>query len=338
MVNWLTKRLLKAALTVWGVITLSFGLGHLMPGGPAQHIQAQIISQEGGSIDPERLNRMMERYTNVQPDEPVWRQYLDYVAAVLQGDLGESIIRNEPVIEIIAQALPWTIFIMGISLILTFAIGITLGAAMAYYEGTRFDFVASTLGTVLNSTPFYLLGFLLLFAFAYQWSIFPTGGHMNPRTDPGLNYPFVRGVVLHATLPVLSMVLTEAGGWALSMRGNSISVLGKDYIRVARLRGLSDRRIAFTYIGRNAILPLYTGFLIAIGFVIGGSVILEEVFTYQGIGYYMVDAVQANDYPLMMGTFLVLTLAVVFGLLVADLTYGKLDPRITAGGESDETY
>ncbi|AEH39082.1 ABC transporter permease [Halopiger xanaduensis] len=338
MTNWLTKRLVKAALTVWGVVTLTFALSHLMPGGPAQHIQAQLVSREGGSIDPERLNQLMERYTNVQPDKPVWQQYIDYVTAVLQGDLGESIIRNEPVVGIIADALPWTIFVMGVSLILTFVIGISLGAVMAYYEGTRFDFVTSTIGTVLNSTPFYLLGLLLLFVFAYQLNFLPTGGNMNPRTDPGLNYPFIRGVLVHATLPVLSMVLTEAGGWALSMRGNSISILGNDYLRVARLRGLSDRRIAFTYIGRNAILPLYTNFMIAIGFVIGGSVILEQVFTYEGIGYYMVDAVQANDHPLVMGTFLVLTLAVVFGLLFADLTYGKLDPRIAAGGDSDEEY
>lgn len=337
MVNWITKRLLKSVFTLWAVVTITFGLIRLMPGGPIANIRATIIQRRGASeLTEERLNRLVELYINVSPDKPMWMQYLDYLSSVFRGDFGESMRYNEPVMKIIAEAAPWTIFIILTSLILSFVIGITLGALMAYFENSPFDNVLSSLSTLLTSIPFYLVGILLLYLFAYQYSLFPTGGRMPTRAEIGLNAEFLLGVLYHAALPILSMVLTEFGGWALSMRGNSISVLGEDYTHVARLRGVPDWQVAIKYVGRNAILPMYTGLMIAIGFVLGGAVILERIFTYSGLGYYIITAINARDYPLMMGAFLVITVCVVVGVLFADLTYGKIDPRI--GGESNEQY
>lgn len=120
------------------------------------------------------------------------------------------------------------------------------------------------------------------------------------------------------------------------MRGNSVRVMGEDYVRVAELRGLKSRWIALSYVARNAILPMYTNFLISIGFMFGGAIILEEIFGYYGVGYYMIRSINARDYPLMMGCFLVITIAVVIAIYIGDLTYGKLDPR--AGGDTNESY
>jgi peptide/nickel transport system permease protein len=187
------------------------------------------------------------------------------------------------------------------------------------------------------SLPFYVVAVIALYVFAYQFGWLPTAGTVSNSVERSLSVPFLVSALKHSVLPIVSYTLGAAGGQALAMRGNSIQVLGNDYVQVARLRGLSDRRIATRYVARNAILPMYTGFLLLLGFRLGGTVILEQIFSYTGLGYYMISALDANDYPLMMGTFLVITVALVLGVYVADLTYSKIDPRISAG-ESDEAY
>jgi len=166
---------------------------------------------------------------------------------------------------------------------------------------------------------------------AYQAKLFPTGGRVPEGVQSGFNLAYIRGVVYHATLPILSTVVLS-GLASLAMRGNSIRVLGEDYMRVAQLRGLSDAVIATQYVARNAILPMYTGFMISVGTVFGGSVILEIIFVYRGVGFYLVEAARARDYPLMMGGFVLITFCVVVALLIADLTYPMLDPRAESGG------
>ena len=160
---------------------------------------------------------------------------------------------------------------------------------------------------------------------------------LSPGVTPGLSVRFVTDALYHAFLPIVSLVISGAGLQALAMRGSSIQVLGEDYVRVARLRGLPDRRISVWYVGRNAILPMYTGFLTLIGFNLGGSVILEQIFTYPGVGYYLFQGLQNRDYPLMMGIFLVITTALVLSVFIADLSYGMIDPRVKSG-DSSEAY
>jgi ABC-type dipeptide/oligopeptide/nickel transport system permease subunit len=198
---------------------------------------------------------------------------------------------------------------------------------MAYWEGTRFDVAFSVGATLLNAVPYYVAAILMLWPLGYLWGLFPTRGTHPQGVDPGFTVDFLLGALHHAALPIISVVITGFGFIALSMRANSVQVLGEGYVRVANLRGLADRTIALQYVGRNAVLPLYTGFMIAIGFALGGTVVLEQIFQYRGLGLTFFRAVVSNDYPLMMAAFILLTTLVVVGLLVADLTYGLIDPR-----------
>jgi ABC-type dipeptide/oligopeptide/nickel transport system permease component len=334
------QRLGQAVLTVFSVITLSFGLVRLMPGGPMDFLRARLrqqMVQSGAQVNEERLRAQVETYTNVQPDRPIIEQYINYMMSILTGDFGRSLWYREPVVDILADALPWTFLLMSTAILSMFLIGIVVGGLMAWYEGSNFD--ASLTGVImfLTSVPYYVFAVLGLLVFAYQAGWFPISGRVDPTATAGFNIKFLTSVVHHAFLPYLSLVVTGFGGFALGMRGNSISVLGEDHIRVARLRGLSDRRIAIRYVARNAILPMYTGLVISIGTMFGGAIILERLFNYQGLGFYMVQALEARDYPLLMGGFILITTAVVIALLVADLTYDLIDPRI-GSAQSRESY
>lgn len=334
MVNYYIQRTARVFATILGVMTLTFGLIRLLPGGPFTRLRASML-QSG--MDPEAVNEQIENLQNVRPDASLPEQYVNYMASTLQGDLGESISLGEPVTAILADAVPWTVFIVVVSTILMFAFGIVLGALQAYWEGSYFDKIFSTVSIAAMSVPFYIVAILLLLTFSYRMSLFPTSAPADVGLESTLSIDFFLSVLHHNTLPIASYTLTGIGAQALSMRGNSIQVLGRDYVEVARLRGLKDTRIATRYVARNAILPLYTGFLLLIGFRLGGTVILEYIFNIPGLGYYMLEGVNANDYPLMMGTFLVITITLVIGVFIADLTYSRIDPRISQG-DSSEAY
>jgi peptide/nickel transport system permease protein len=320
-------------VTVFAVVTLSFVLIRLMPGGPVDYLRAQYIQQ---NLSPAEIQEKIALYTNIRTDETILEQYVGYMTSLAQFDLGRSIFYDRSVSAILGEAIPWTVLYMSIALCLMFVIGVSLGAFMAYREGSYFDTLSTLTAIVANSVPYYIAAILLVYALGFELSVLPTSGRMNPDTVVGMNVQFVLGVFAHAALPVLSLVVTGFGGKAITMRGNAISELGEDYLRVARLRGLSERRIALRYVARNAILPMYTGMMISIGTMFGGSVILEMIFAYPGVGYYVFKSISSRDYPLMMGGFILITVAVVIGVLIADLTYGKLDPR--AGGEGDEAF
>jgi len=334
MVNYYVRRTARVFGTIFAVMSLTFGLIRLLPGGPFTQLRTQLLRQ---GIPPEQVNQQIENLQNVRPDAGLGEQYLNYMVSAVQLDLGTSIKYSEPVAEIVAEAAPWTIFIVAVSTILMFAFGIVLGAIQAYWEGSRFDSIVSSLSIVGMSIPFYILAILLLLFVSYRWGMLPASGTANPNIDNQWSLDYFVSVLRYGTLPILSYTIVGIGSQALSMRGNSIQVLGEDFVEVARLRGLSDSRIATRYVARNAILPMYTGFLLLLGFRLGGTVILEQIFNYPGLGLYLLDAVNSNDYPLMMGTFLVITVALVIGVYVADLTYGKIDPRISAG-DSSEAY
>ncbi|MDS0300149.1 ABC transporter permease [Halogeometricum sp. S1BR25-6] len=335
--SYVLKRIGRSVLTIFVVVSASFGLIRLLPGGPLDYLRAQMIQRGGSDLSSAELNRRIAAQTNIAVDEPLYVQYFDYMAAIFQGDFGQSLWYDQSVASVIGPAIPWTVFLTATALFLAFAVGVSLGAFMAYEEGSRFDVVSTGVGLVLNSTPGYVVALLFVAFLGYRFQLFPTGGRYASELTPGLNVPFFVSVLYHGTLPILSMAIVGFGGWALSMRGNSIRVLGEDYLRVARLRGLPTRRIAMRYVARNAILPMYTGLMIAIGTVFGGAVIIENIFAYPGIGFYLIQAINARDSPLMMGAFILITVAMVIGITIADLTYGWIDPR-AKGGASRESY
>jgi peptide/nickel transport system permease protein len=326
--RWYLRPFGKLVFSVLAVVTISFGLVKALPGGPAAYIKAQLaLSGASG----EEVTAMVDRYFALKPDEPLYVQYVDYMTSVLTGDLGTSFTEQEPVTAVVAQFLPWTVFYASISLVLAYIIGISVGVFMAQYEGTRFDTAGTVVSTVIYATPYYGFALIFIYLLGNIFPIFPTGGKHDPALQAGLYPEFLLSVLYYAALPILSFTLSIAGVVALQMRSNSISVLGKDYLRSARLRGLPPKRVMFQYLGKNAILPLYTTFMLSLGLVFGGAVVLETIFRYTGIGFVMVQAISARDTSLLLGAFMVITFAVIVGIIVASLTYSWIDPRARTG-------
>lgn len=335
----MAKRFGQAVLTLVATVTLSFVLYHAMPGSPAESLQNVILSQQastgGGTVDIERLNRLVALYTNVQPDEPLYVQFYQYFSSIiLEQDLGTSIYESKPVTTLIFERVPWSMFISVYAMVVGYSLSILIGAVMAFKEKSRFDSVSSTIIIGLNSIPYYIVGIILIYFLAIQYSMFPYGGRVSSSVDPGFNLAFMQSIVYHGALPILSMSMLGLGG-ALTMRGNSVRVLGEDYLRVASLRGLRDSRIATQYVGRNAILPMYTQFMIGIAGVFSSAVIVEQIFSYPGVGLLMYSAIQTQDYPVLMGSLIIFTTVTVIAIFIADITYGLVDPRISAGGSNE---
>jgi peptide/nickel transport system permease protein len=333
--SYLRNRLLQAFITLYGIITIGFFAMRLMPGGPREYLISRVKSnpEEFGldrSPTPQQINQILEQFLAAPPDKPVYIAYIDYLEGVfLHLDFGYSYIVSpgSEVLPLILEAAPWTILLSSISIVYGLFVGIILGSVMAYYEGTKFDIGMTTAMILDSAVPYYVAAVVLLYYFAYQYPIFPNGGRWDPNTTPGLNIPFILGVYYHAALPSLSMIITGFGGGALGMRANSIRIIGSDYIHVARLRGLSTYKISTRYLARNAILPMYTGIVIGIGGILGGSVILETIFGYAGMGQLMYQATMARDFPVITAALIITTTLFVFGTLLADFTYALIDPR-----------
>lgn len=338
--NYYVKRIGQSIITLLAVVTITFVLYRLMPGGPIDIMRNRMIQdaiQQGQSVDIAQINRLIELRTNVDPDQPIHVAYYEYmVNVIVYQDFGDSIWRNEPVFDILFRAMPWSIFVSVYGLLIGFTANILLGALMAYKEGSYFDNVSSIAATFLNSVPYYVGAILMLSFLGFQFGWFPTRGRFDPATTPGFNLPFMLSVLHHSALPIASGIIVGFGGSALAMRGNCIRVMGENYLRVARLRGLSDNRIAIRYVGRNAILPLYTSFMIGIAAIFSSSIIMEQIYTYPGIGWYTFEALSQRDYPLLMGLLIFFSTITIVGVLIADLTYGLIDPR--AGTSDQESY
>ena len=314
-----------------------------MPLNPIEMIQAQLLQQmtEGGqAVTPEeleRVNRRVEQYTGFDPDQTILQAYLDYMTNILiYQDFGQSIRLRQPVFALMFDRLPWSIFISVYGLALGVTTSLIFGAVMAYYEGGRFDKGMTVLTITMNSIPYYVVAIMCLIVFAFGLGWFPITGRSASGTTAGVNLPYIRGIIHHATLPVLSGFVAGFGG-ALAYRGNCVREMGKGYLRVARLRGVSEARLSIRYVGRNALLPIYTGLMMGIAGIFGSSVILEIIFNYQAMGLLTFDALLNRDYPLLMGSFIFYTVITLIGLLIADLTYGIIDPRVRGGGDR-ETY
>ena len=343
MVNYYVQRMAQFVFVLVASITVTFVLYRLMPMGPMEILRIQMIeaATEGGEVvtpeELERIDTLVEAYVGMHPDEAIWEAYLNYLSGIfLELDFGHSIMLNAPVFEILFTRMPWSIFISVYGLALGMTTSLLLGAAMAHTEGSKFD-IGMTIFSIVNMTiPYYIVAIIFLIVFAFHLDWFPHAGRMDPTTTPGFNWPFMRGVIEHGTLPIGSAFFAGFAG-ALTYRGNCIREMGKGYLRVARLRGISEGRLALRYVGRNALLPIYTGIMMGIAGIFGSSVILEVIFNYQAVGLVTFQALMARDYPLLMGAFIFFTVITLVGLLIADLTYGIIDPRVK-GGQDRESF
>ncbi len=277
----------------------------------------------------EQVYQQIEAIYGIDLNQPILTQYFSYLLGLVRGDLGKSILYPQtPVMSILAQAVPWTLFLVGTALLISFVIGVGLGIIAAYRRGTRLDKGLTLTASLLRAIPDFLLAVLLLYYLAALNPIFPFGGHYDIGVTPGWNLAFIGSVLYHSLLPILAFTLTNFGGWMLNMRSNTISVLGEDFITAGKARGLSETTLSVDYVGRNAILPLFTNLALSLGYMFGGVVFIETIFSYPGVGYFLFNAVSGRDYPVMQGAFLLITVSVILSNIIADLLYGWLDPRI----------
>lgn len=335
MRNYLAQRIARAVLTIFLVVSFTFFLIRLMPGNPIDLFIHEQVSTYGHTY--EQALEQARGFFALDVDAPLSVQYAQYLANLARGDLGQSILSpGTPVSALIKKFLPWTLFSVGLALMISFVLGIGLGMLMAYRRESWIDHVLTVLATVTTAVPNYLIGILLLVLLGVQTDLINVAsirGSLSPGIRPGLTLTFLLDALYHAALPITTYVLATAGAWMLSMKSNTLGILGEDYVGFARARGLPDRRIAVAYVGRNALLPLFTQLTIAIGFVVGGSALIEFIFNYQGIGLVLYESIVRRDYTVMQGVFLVITVSVVLANLLADLLYGRLDPRVDLSAE-----
>lgn len=333
--NYYLRRVVKAILTVFLVATFTFFLIRALPGNPVEVYINTLIGQYGLSYY-DAANQAAGLFA-FNPNEPVILQYRDYLVAMAHGSMGQSLIsRGTPVTSIIKSYLPWTLFSVGTALLISFGLGITLGMLMAYRREGVLDHILSALGSFFHSVPNFLIGIMIVVFLGIQLGLLPITdmrGSYSSGVQPGFSLDFFGDALFHAALPIAVYVLSTIGSWMLLMKSSTLATLEEDYVTVARARGLRDGRIRSAYVGRNAVLPLFSQLAIAAGFVVGGSILVEFVFQYQGIGYELLDALNRRDYTVMQGIFLVITFAVVLANLLADLLYSRLDPRIRVPGQ-----
>jgi peptide/nickel transport system permease protein len=333
--SYYVQKLLKTVFTVFVVTTLIFFLIRLLPGNPIEQMMAQLINEQGLSM-AEARDRAASLFA-LDLNKPLYLQYVDYLRNTVQGDFGNSMLSaGTPVTAVILQYLPWTIFSVGLGLILSFTVGMLLGMTMAYRRDTWLDHLLTVFASIFSSIPDYLIGLMAVVWLGIQWQLVPIAsmrGSLSPNTIPGPTWAFFSDALFHAALPVGTYFITRIGGWMLAMKGSTLGTLGEDYVTVARARGLKDWRITTAYVGRNASLPLFTQLALSIGFIMGGSLLIERIFVYQGIGLSLGNAIARRDYTVMQGIFLVITLSVIFANFFADLLYSWLDPRIKLGGQ-----
>ena len=327
-VHYLVRRLIQFGFVLWGAATLNFIVPRLAPGNP---VRERLIGamQTTGPMQ-QGLEEMVRSY-NIQfgLDQPLYIQYLKYMQAAVQLDFGYSITQYPmKVLPLIMQALPWTIGLLLVATLLSFTVGSLLGALLAWPSAPRaFQyFVPPLMG--LSSIPYYLLGLILVYVFGLTLQLFPLTGGYSIGTLPELSVAFAIDVVRHALLPALSIILAAIGFWALGMRAMMVTTEGEDYMLLAEAKGLRPRRIFLGYATRNAILPQITSLAIQLGHIVSGSVIVEIVFSYPGIGNLLFQAISASDYFVIYGVVFITVLAITLATLLIDLLYPVLDPRI----------
>ncbi|HEV7127627.1 MAG TPA: ABC transporter permease [Ktedonobacterales bacterium] len=312
-------------VALWASATVNFLIPRLTPGNPAQALLARHA--RAGGISPAALHALEVQYgvTN----EPLYAQYGQYLNNLLHANLGTSFANSEPVTNVIARDLPWTLVLVGVALILSFVIGTILGVCVAWWRGSKLDTLLMPAFTFIAALPYFWFALALVFILGYTLNWFPPNGGYDIYTySPGPSLGFLLSAARYAILPAFTIIIGSIAGWMLGMRNMMITTLSEDYVLMAEAKGLPQHRIMLTYAARNAILPNITGFALSLGFVVSGSLLTEIVFNYPGIGYALVQGVENKDYPVIQGLFLIITVAVLVANFLADLVYVILDPRV----------
>ncbi len=293
----------------------------------ARRPRADHVFERGRGASPESLQALKLTFGFV--DGPLWQQYLTYLGSIFSGDLGRSIKYFPlPVTTVLGNALVWTVGLMGTATIISFTLGTFLGILAAWRRGSLFDVIVSVGAIFATSVPAVVTSLIVVFFFGFTLNWFPTGYAADPALDPAFTLQYLGSVLYHGILPMLTLCTVLTGGFAVTMRNNMINLLGEDYIVMARAKGLSDGHVMLWYAARNALLPTVSSLAIAIGTILGGSLVTEVVFNYPGLGNILYQAILARDYPVIQGQLLIMTATMLVANFIVDVSYVLLDPRL----------
>jgi len=310
-------------LTLWAAVTLNFFLPRMMPGNPAIAMMAKFHGRLTG-----QALVALETIFGVNTHESLLVQYVHYLGDIFTGNFGTSLFfYPSPVSQVVRSAIFWTLGLVGVTTILAFLLGTGVGIVAAWRRGGLLDSIAPPVLVITSAIPYFWVGMIFIMIFGLKLNWLPWSGGADITLTPGWNGAYIGNVLQHAILPGMALLITTIGTWVLTMRNNMVTTLAEDYVRMARAKGLPSRRIMLDYAARNAILPNLTGFAMSLGFVVGGAILIEYVFNYPGVGYMLLQAVQNEDYPLMQALFLLITVAVLVAILLADIATAIFDPR-----------
>jgi len=335
--SYVLKRIGFLFIVMWTAATINFILPHLSPKDPVQEQVIRKIATSGMSaVDADEMVAALKTLYGL--DKPLWQQYVRYIWNTMRFDLGYSIASYpREVMDIIAETIWWTLGIVLVSTVLAFIIGIVLGALVGWSKAPRFwrAFIPPLAG--FSAIPGFILALLLIFFLAFklqQWTdgkfYFPLrGGYSNETLIDIGNWGFWKDVIWHSFLPMLSLLLVSAGGWALGMRAMMVTVEGQDFITYAEAKGLKNNRIFYRYAIRNCLLPQTTALAMQLGAIISGATLVESMFSYPGIGNQLGSAIANFDYYVMYGIIFFLVVGIALATFIVDMLYPLLDPRIS---------
>jgi peptide/nickel transport system permease protein len=325
-VRYILRKVTLFIVTLWAAITLNFILPRLMPGSPVDAALGKLASAGVPITNAEKA--AVEAQLGA-PHTSIFVQYGDYLRNIVTLRFGTSFsFPSQTVALTIGKALPWTVVLVGATTVFAFVIGTLLGVYAGWHRA-RFGDTSVTIGaTFFGAFPPFWLGLLLLYWLAFKFGWFPIKGGYSPGTTPNWSLSFLGDALDHSVLPALTLAITTLSGWVFGMRNNMINTLGEDYVTFAEANGLRSRTVALLYAARNALLPNVTAFGLMLGAVVGGSVLVEGIYSYPGVGNLLYLAVTNHDYPLMQALLLVFTLSMLVAIFVVDLLYPRLDPRV----------
>jgi len=331
--SYFFRRIGMFFLVVFVAATFNFFIPRLAPGNPIGAITSRMANASSGI---ENGKEMFEAYRiRFGLDQPLYIQYGKYMWNTVRFDFGQSLAAYPAdVTDIIRPAAGWSLGLIGVSVVITFFLGIGIGALLAWKGTPRLVKELLPITMIGGVLPYYLLAMLLLYLFAFTNRLLPMSGAVDAGVPPELSGAYLSTMVRHAILPALSIILTSVGGFALTMRGLMVNTIGEDYMLLADAKGLPKWRILWWYSVRNAIPPQLTHLAIALGYVVSGAILVEIVFSYPGLGYQLYQAIINSDYTVIQAIALVLAVSVGLCVLIIDLIYPRLDPRVTYVAES----
>ncbi len=330
---YLLKRILLYILIFFISVSVFFFAVMLAPGDPITQYIREMSGRYGMQIESNQ--QMIEEFKAAFGlDKPLGPRYLAYMKQLfLEGNFGPSFLAfPKPAQELIWAALPWSIGLLGVSVVIAWVIGLVLGTAVGWKRGTALDSTVTPIGLVASQIPSYLLAIMLAMGLVYAARVFPSGGAYSPAIQKGFSLSYMWSVIRHAALPSLSLVLVYLFSWMLSQRALVINILGEDYMRFAEAKGLRTGRLINRYILRNTLLPQSTGLALSLGFVVNGFYLIEWIYRYPGVGKLFVSAIRERDYNVMLGVTIVTMALVLLANLIIELLYPLIDPRIRRGG------